>query len=149
MPGRNLGREPTVRSLTCTPLQVAIILSVKRNLSFLIIFLLLLVACSPDQSEPETAGPTPTVLEQAQIDVLVTATLPPTIPPSPTVAPSATLPPSTPDDDPTVPSASATPNSPPATRHSPQVISGQTTEGAFFLGNPDAPVTVIDYSDFL
>jgi hypothetical protein len=30
-----------------------------------------------------------------------------------------------------------------------QVISGQTTDGAFFLGAPDAPITVIDYSDFL
>jgi len=30
-----------------------------------------------------------------------------------------------------------------------QVISGQTAEGAFFYGNPDAPVTLFDYSDFL
>jgi hypothetical protein len=29
------------------------------------------------------------------------------------------------------------------------VVSGQTADGAFFLGAPDAPLTVIDYSDFL
>lgn len=29
------------------------------------------------------------------------------------------------------------------------VISGRTEEGAFFLGDPDAPITHIDYSDFL
>jgi protein-disulfide isomerase len=26
---------------------------------------------------------------------------------------------------------------------------GRTDEGVFFLGSPDAPVTIIDYSDFL
>ena len=30
-----------------------------------------------------------------------------------------------------------------------QVISGQTAEGAYFYGDPDAPVTLFDYSDFL
>ena len=30
-----------------------------------------------------------------------------------------------------------------------QVISGQTAEGAYFYGSPDAPVTLFDYSDFL
>ena len=30
-----------------------------------------------------------------------------------------------------------------------QVISGQTAEGAYFYGNPDAAVTLLDYSDFL
>jgi len=31
----------------------------------------------------------------------------------------------------------------------PGVISGRTEEGAFFLGDPNAPITHIDYSDFL
>lgn len=30
-----------------------------------------------------------------------------------------------------------------------QVITGQTADGAFFLGAPEAPLTLIDYSDFL
>jgi hypothetical protein len=30
-----------------------------------------------------------------------------------------------------------------------QIISGQTAEGAYFYGNPDAPITLLDYSDFL
>jgi protein-disulfide isomerase len=29
------------------------------------------------------------------------------------------------------------------------VVSGRTADGAFFLGAPDAPITLIDYSDFL
>ena len=29
------------------------------------------------------------------------------------------------------------------------IISGQTSEGAYFYGNPDAAVTLLDYSDFL
>ena len=29
------------------------------------------------------------------------------------------------------------------------VVSGRTPDGAFFMGAPDAPVTIIEYSDFL
>lgn len=29
------------------------------------------------------------------------------------------------------------------------VVSGQTADGAYFYGNPDAPVILFDYSDFL
>jgi hypothetical protein len=38
---------------------------------------------------------------------------------------------------------------PTATEAAPPVTSGQTEEGAFFLGDPAAPLTIIDYSDFL
>ena len=31
----------------------------------------------------------------------------------------------------------------------PAVTSGRIEAGAFFLGDPDAPITMIDYSDFL
>jgi hypothetical protein len=29
------------------------------------------------------------------------------------------------------------------------VVNGRTDDGAYFLGRADAPVTIIDYSDFL
>ncbi len=80
--------------------------------------------------EPEPAVPTPIETDTPQPATEIPATAPEpqeqsTEPPTPTDQPAAT-------EDPAA-----------------LVTSGQTEEGAFFLGNPDAPVTVIDYSDFL
>ena len=37
----------------------------------------------------------------------------------------------------------------PAAETGSTVVSGRLDEGAFFLGDPNAPITLIDYSDFL
>lgn len=79
--------------------------------------------------------------------IAVTATQP-----LPAAEPSAPVPTTavTADAAPTTEQATLTPPpSPTSTAEPPQVISGQTAEGAFFLGDPAAPLTVIDYSDFL
>ncbi|MBE2223941.1 MAG: hypothetical protein IAF02_20540 [Anaerolineae bacterium] len=68
--------------------------------------------------------------------------------PSPTTASSSptAVPTNAPPAEPT-----AIPTSEPTAEPAPEtaVIAGRTEEGAFFLGAVDAPVTMIDYSDFL
>lgn len=51
----------------------------------------------------------------------------------------------------TVPPAPISPSPTPVARGpvAETVTAGQTADGAFFRGNPDAAVTVTDYSDFL
>ena len=53
----------------------------------------------------------------------------------------------------TVAAVSATSVPPTATAEPEPIVSlvqsGRTEEGGYFLGNPDAPITFIDYSDFL
>lgn len=60
----------------------------------------------------------------------------------------------TPDPDATspVPRPSPTPTPPAETAAQPAVVftsGGQNDNGTFYRGAPDAPVTLIDYSDFL
>ncbi|NCF66687.1 MAG: hypothetical protein GWP61_11980 [Chloroflexi bacterium] len=127
----------------------------KRLIPLMFIVALLLVACAGDQPEPaveatpteqvaavqasatETEMPLPTDVLQATAE---SATEVPTSEPTAQLPPTATaavLPSLTPPPLPGEETAAI------------QVISGQTAEGAYFLGDPNAPVTVIDYSDFL
>lgn len=103
--------------------------------------LLAFVACAP-AAEPEsdsmavvsaTVVPEPTDLPQ-----VVETVLPPTAVSSPPTAIPTNQPP---------PEPTAIPTEEPLAETA--VIAGRTDEGAFFLGAVDAPVTMIDYSDFL
>ena len=122
--------------------------SMKKVCLFLI-FVLLLTACSAstadDAPEPETA-----VLEPAQPEIAATPTLIPT-----TTPPKQEEPTAVPTDEP-IQEVVATPVAEPIVEEVVEevmsetaVVSGRTEEGAFFYGDPNAPITLIDYSDFL
>lgn len=113
-------------------------------------FLFLIVTCAlaacasaEPRGEPEasavTAAATLAPVVSLPSPAVVTATRPPI---------EATEPPPTTTSAPTeTPLAAAT-----ATKgddQPPAVVYGRTGDGAFFHGAPDAPVTLIDYSDFL
>lgn len=108
---------------------------------------LLLAACAPSAEEtPPTAttvAPTP-----AGLPTMVT-TVPPAATeaaateatagaPAPTTAASAAT--ASPSDEPAMPAATAAPSGP---------IAGRNDDGTFFYGAAGAPLTLIDYSDFL
>jgi len=116
---------------------------------------MLLAACAGDRSEAETiSAPTGQVLA-VEARATETQTPLPTDPPQATAEPINDVA----SSEPTVESEPTTVAIEPPTLTPPplpgdevaavQVISGQTEEGAYFLGDPNAPVTVIDYSDFL
>ena len=127
----------------------------KRLFPLMFIVALLLVACAGDQPGPaveatptdqvaavqagatETETPLPTDVPQATAE---TATEVPTSEPTAQLQPTTTA---------TVLPSLTPPLLPGEETAVVQVISGQTAEGAYFLGDPNAPVTVIDYSDFL
>lgn len=102
--------------------------------------LLALAACVP-ASQPESE-PVAVVVEPTQP--------PPTVSPPPTAV-SPTSASAQPTDAPTPETVTAVPTSQPTASPEPEpaFVAGRTTEGAFFLGAADAPVTMIDYSDFL
>ena len=111
--------------------------------SIVFVFLLFLLACTAETAvepviEPSatTVSPTATVMIEA-----VEPTAVPTQPPAPTNEPEPAKPTALP---PTAPPPTAVPE---ATTTA--VGFGRTPEGAFYHGAADAPVTLIDYSDFL
>ncbi len=88
------------------------------------------VAALPTAEAAITAVPEPTITNAPHMAEPILATEPAAV--TATEAPPTISPPP-------LPSATAVPVE----------NSGQTEEGAFFLGDAAAPVTIIDYSDFL
>lgn len=114
---------------------------------WMLLGVLLLAACAPAAAPVEQADVAPTAAEVPP--VVETATNPPaaaTQVPTPLVeaVPTATNEASAtaPTDLPTEPASSPEPAVS-------AVTFGRTEDGAFFHGAADAPVTLIDYSDFL
>lgn len=107
-----------------------------------ILLCLLLVACGTAETAdtPPTQPPPAPATESAAIP---TATLPTAPEPAePTAAPA--------DGEAAATEASPpTPASPATAEPQPLVTSGRNDNGTFFRGAPDAPVTLVDYSDFL
>lgn len=128
----------------------------KRLITAFILITLLVAACAPTDSEA--------VLEEEEnalaVAQAIDTALPAQVDEPPTATPSAVKT-DTPQPTAEIPTEStieeATAVEPPTVIPLPEaaeepvalVVSGQTAEGAFFLGSPEAPVTVIDYSDFL
>ncbi|MCA9955653.1 MAG: hypothetical protein KC434_13080 [Anaerolineales bacterium] len=100
---------------------------------------LLLSACTPSAETAVSPSPSP------ETAVLPTATFPPPIITN-TDTPGATA---TAVPDPTATTLATVEPTAVATVTETGGISGRTADGAFFLGAPNAPITHIDYSDFL
>jgi len=128
--------------------------SLIANLLFAVLILTACVANTPEVVD------TAAQVEIAAAEIRVTETLPPvatdessptasSAPKAETVEPAAEAPSeeaelAAPAEPPTL-----TPLPMPTDELVPLVISGQIDDGAFFLGDPNAPLTIIDYSDFL
>lgn len=114
---------------------------------FILLCLLVMVACQAQEDSAES-GADPLVQQQpaAEEAASATATSAPTAteppPPTPTALPTAVV------DEPTAEPAD-TPAPATADVVTAEVVFGRTDEGVYFVGVEDAPVTVIDYSDFL
>src|SRR5690606_13731264 len=110
-----------------------------------------IAGCSPTATpvEPEavtdaTSQPTAAIPITETVPPPVAVTSEPTATNQGQTAPTSTEPPPAPSPDTT-----DTPAAPQSVEADDPVIYGRTGEGAFFHGSPDAPVTLIDYSDFL
>jgi len=94
--------------------------------------------------QPATPTPAPTATEPAEPTALATPVVPPTAPPTATAqaledneAPSETE------------VEAETEEPAPAEAVNWLEVEGKTADNLAYLGNPDAPITIIDYSDFL
>ena len=126
----------------------------KAKVLFILLGLMALVACAP--AAGTTPGPAAVLPVATQtIPPPVVDTAPPARPPTsapagPPPSPTATMdqpPAAAPTAAPSVPTVTATAAEEPAAAG--EVIYGRTAEGAYFHGAAGAPVTLIDYSDFL
>lgn len=111
---------------------------------FLLSLLLLLAACTRAAAPPSTQTATEqdlTTLPAPLAEVVATATAP--LPPAEGAAPTGNA-----TSSPIERAAATASPAPSVTASSPATV-GHTAEGAYYLGDPAAPVTIIDYSDFM
>ena len=131
-----------------------------KQVAFPIVLLLAslcFVACAPDttnapqeaapgETEPTSAAATATIVSTATGEAGATETM---AAPSANAEVPATQPPVATEAPPTAPPSPTAETAETAESGGEVAINGRTPEGAYFLGRADAPVTIIDYSDFL
>lgn len=111
----------------------------------------LLAACSGSESS-EPAIPAEIVQQEAEIEAVVNTAVPThTAIPATTTTERPTTEARSTETAVAPPTEPPTPTPPLAVTTEPaiEVVSGQLPDGAFFFGDVNAPLTVIDYSDFL
>lgn len=116
----------------------------KRAAPLYLCLIWLLAACSSTQPAADAPSPAPTAEAAVQSTSTAVATTAAVATAMPTNTPAATAAVTAIVTTTPPPSPTATPTTAAA-----QIVSGRTDEGVFFLGDPNAPVTMIDYSDFL
>ena len=117
-----------------------------QPLLILMLLGVLLIACRQDEGSPVSAvtalSPTSAPLEEPTAMPSATASLPEPAESTAAAAPASSTP--------AIAASTATPSpAPSASPTSAVALNGRTPEGAYYLGRSDAPVTIIDYSDFL
>ena len=131
-----------------------------KKIIILFLVLLLLTACGGETAEPEPTSPaeegaatelevrpSPTNAPAGVNGAEETTALPPTLTAVPTTAPPDASPTAAApaEEAPTATAALEEPAPPPAET----VMDGQNPDGTFYRGLASAPITMMDYSDFL
>ncbi|MCA9994406.1 MAG: hypothetical protein KDE56_01585 [Anaerolineales bacterium] len=115
----------------------------RRMVMILLCFVFLLAACAAPEVVELTVANVPTAVPatESAAPTAVPTPIPPTVVSVRETAVSEPTPAAEPTAPPEPTAVSATDTG--------KVTAGRTDDGAFFLGDPNAPLTVIDYSDFL